>query len=346
VPAYAAVDQAVRQARKSGGDGAGRLVNAILRNLLRRGDPGPEDLSGASAAALARRFSHPEFLVARWLARFGRDRTLAILEADNAPSGLDLMANPRRTDRETLTAALAVEGVVTEPALLSPLGLTVRSGNPLRSPLLTAGHFSVQDVGGQALALLLPAGDLLIDLAAAPGGKSFAAVSLGRARRVVALDRSASRLRRLAEARRRLGIGEVFPVAGDILRAPLPEDRFDRVLFDAPCSGTGTLRKNPEIRLRLAEEAIERLSRRQEEGLAAAAALLAPGGFLLYSTCSLEEEENERVVARVIARFPELTLAPIEAPAAFQPFVDGARFRVLPDATHDGFTAPLIRRLR
>ena len=116
------------------------------------------------------------------------------------------------------------------------------------------------------------------------------------------------------------------------------------MLYDAPCSGTGTLRKNPEIRLRLAEEAIERLARAQEAGLAAAAGLLAPGGFLLYSTCSLEEEENERVVARVIARTADLTTSPIEAGEAFLPYVEGARFRVLPDATHDGFTAHLLRR--
>lgn len=353
VPAYAAVDQAVRQARQSGGDGAGRLVNAILRNILRRAEsdggspaeaPAPGVPGPSGAAALALRFSHPEFLVARWLARFGPERTLSILAADNAPSGLDLMANPRRTSRDALSAALSAEGVVAEASALSPLGLVVRSGNPLRSPLLAAGHFSVQDIAAQALVLLLPAGRVLVDLAAAPGGKSFAAVSFGRAERVVALDRSPARLERLCEARARLGIPEVTPLAGDVLRPPLAAGRFDRVLFDAPCSGTGTLRKNPEIRIRLAAEAIERLSRAQEEGLAAAALLLAPGGFLLYATCSLEEEENERVVARVLARLPELEPVPIDVTENLAPYVAGARFRILPDATHDGFTAHLLRR--
>lgn len=297
-----------------------------------------------SAPALALRFSHPEFLVARWLARFGPERTLSILAADNAPSGVDLMANPRRTSREALAAALSAEGIVAEESALSPLGLVVRSGNPLRSPLLAAGHFSVQDVAAQALVLLLPAGGTLIDMAAAPGGKSFAAVSTGRADRVIALDRSPARLERLCEARTRLGIPEVLPVAGNVLRPPLPSGRFDRVLFDAPCSGTGTLRKNPEIRIRLAAEAIERLSRAQEEGLAAAATLLAPGGFLLYATCSLEEEENERVVARVLSRMPELEPAAIAVTETLAPYVAGPRFRILPDAAHDGFTAHLLRR--
>jgi 16S rRNA (cytosine967-C5)-methyltransferase len=344
VPEYAAVDQAVRQARASGGEGAARLVNGILRSLLRRGAPAPIDAASADASALAAAFSHPEFLVARWLERFGRERTVAILAADNAPSGVDLMTNPRKTDRASLEAALAAEGVSSEPSPLSPLALVVRSGNALLSPLFARGHFAVQDAAGQALPLLLPPGEVLVDVAAAPGGKAFAAVALGRARRVVALDRSPSRLRLLVETRARLGFPEVAPAAGEAARPPLPDRSFHRVLFDAPCSGTGTLRKNPEIRLRIRPAAIERLARTQEEGLAGAAALLAPGGYLLYSTCSLEEEENERVVAAVMERDAGLELAPIEAPEGLAPYVEGSRVRIFPDADVDGFTAHLLRR--
>jgi 16S rRNA (cytosine967-C5)-methyltransferase len=345
VPEYAAVDQAVRQARRSGGEGAARLVNAILRNVLRTpaaSAPAAEDTS--SPADLARRYSHPEFLVRRWLERFGRPAAVSILEADNAPSGVDLLVNPRRSDRDGLARALAAEGIETMPASMTPLGLTVRSGNALASPLFAAGHFSVQDAAGQALPLLFPPGETLIDLAAAPGGKSFAAVSLGRVRRAIALDRSPGRLELLLETRRRLGILEVLPAAGDVLAPPLAVRESERVLFDAPCSGTGTLRKNPEIRYRLTPDAVERLARAQERGLASAASLLAPGGFLLYSTCSLEEEENERVVARVLAGDSGLEPAPIEAPPELSAFVSGAMFRVLPDASRDGFTAHLLRR--
>src|SRR5207245_2941845 len=159
--------------------------------------------------------------------------------------------------------------------------------------------FSVQDIGSQLLALLLPPGDLLIDLAAAPGGKSFAALAVGRAHRVVSLDVSAGRLSRLVGNRERLGMRQAFPVAADVLAPPFSEAQFDRALFDAPCSGTGTLRKNPEIRYRITPQAIERLSRAQERGLQEAARLLAPGGYLLYATCSLELEENERVVEQI-----------------------------------------------
>jgi 16S rRNA (cytosine967-C5)-methyltransferase len=254
------------------------------------------------------------------------------------------MVNPRRTGREELAGALRKEGVETEDSPLSPLALIVLSGNPLRSPLFAEGHFAVQDAASQALPLLLPPGETLVDLAAAPGGKSFAAVALGRARRVVALDRSPARLLRVREARTRLQIAEVAPAAGDVLVPPLPAGRFDRVLFDAPCSGTGTLRKNPEIRYRVTAEAIERLSRAQEQGLLAAAALLAPGGYALYSTCSLEEEENERVVERVLAFDAQLERATIGAPDGLRPFVEGDRFRLMPGPSNDGFTAHLLRR--
>jgi 16S rRNA (cytosine967-C5)-methyltransferase len=350
VPAYAAVDEAVAHAKASGGAGAAGLVNAILRTLLRKP---PRDLplppkgrgEGATGAtALALRFSHPEFLVQRWLARFGETVTLQILEADNSPSGVDLLTNTRRTDRDSLAAALLAEGVSTSPSTLSPLALTVLDGNPFRSPLFAVGHFSVQDAGSQALPLLLPPGDTLVDLAAAPGGKSFSAVLHGRARSAVALDRSVDRLSLLVENRARLGIFEVLPAAGDILAAPLPPRGSERVLYDAPCSGTGTLRKNPEIRYRVTAEAIERLARAQEAGLSAAADLLAPGGVLLYSTCSLEEEENERVVERVLARRPEIEPAAMAVSGGLAAFVAGNRFRLLPASANDGFTAHLLRR--
>ena len=343
VPAYAAVDEAVAHAKARGGSGAAGLVNAVLRNLLRQ--PPPPSGEGTGATALALLYSHPEFLVRRWLDCFGEETTRRILEADNAHSGLDLMTNTRRTDRARLAAALEADGISTEPSLLSPLALTVLAGNPLRSRLFAAGHFTVQDAASQALPLLLPPGETLVDLAAAPGGKSFSAVLHGRARRAFALDRSVARLNLLRENRVRLGIFEVVPAAGDVLAAPLPPGGFERVLFDAPCSGTGTLRKNPEIRYRVTPESIARLARAQEEGLAAAADLLAPGGFLLYSTCSLEEEENEGVVARVLARRPEIEPAAIAVSGELAPCVSGNRFRILPAGANDGFTAHLLHRV-
>lgn len=254
------------------------------------------------------------------------------------------MANSRRGSREELAEALRAEGIQTEPSPLSPLGLTVHAGNPLRSPLFSAGLFTVQDVVSQALPLLLPQGDTLVDLSAAPGGKSFSALLLGRARRSIALDRSLPRLAMLEENRARLGLPEVLPAAADVAAPPLSAGRFDRVLYDAPCSGTGTLRKGPEIRYRITPDSIERLASTQAAGLAAAAGLLSAGGYLLYATCSLEAEENEGVVARVLSEDPRLELALPEPPEALAACVSNAVFRVFPDRRADGFTAHLLRR--
>ncbi len=209
----------------------------------------------------------------------GTETTRRILAADNAPSRLDLLTNPRRTNREALRSALASEGVETELSPLAPLALTVLKGNPLRSGLLAAGHFSVQDVGAQLLPLLLPEGELLVDLAAAPGGKSLSAIAHGRARWTAAVDRSRRRLERVTENARRLGVPEVRALAGDIGALPLSEGRFERVLLDAPCSGTGTLRKNPEIRYRVTAEAIDRIARSRRKRSSPPRACSLPGGI-------------------------------------------------------------------
>jgi 16S rRNA (cytosine967-C5)-methyltransferase len=368
IPPYAAVHEAVEQARASGGEGAARLVNGILRGILLLPAPAPpqpdplppggergnrglplragegRDDERPTARDLARFYSHPPFLVERWFERFGPVATRRILGADNTAPLLDLLTDPRQGSREDLSAALLSEGIATEHSALSPLALTVLSGNPLRSQAFAAGRFSVQDVGSLVLPLLLPVGDWLVDLAAAPGGKSLSAVLHGRARRTVAVDRSIARLGRVVENLRRLHLPAIRPVAGEFSAVPLPGGRWDRVLLDAPCSGTGTLRKNPEIRYRLGEAAIERISGLQQEALSAALELLSPGGLLLYATCSLEAEENERVVERVLARSPGFSPAAIDPPAELGRFVEGSRFRIFPDSRADGFTAHLIRR--
>jgi 16S rRNA (cytosine967-C5)-methyltransferase len=346
VPDFAAVDQAVTQAKSRGGPGAARLVNAVLRRLAAHRPRADGARAGASDAALALAFSHPEFLVRRWRERLGEEAALRVLTADNVASPLDLLANPRKTTRERLARDLEGEGIGTEESPLSPLGLTVRSGNPVRSPRLAAGEFTIQDLGSQVLPLLMPPGELLVDLAAAPGGKSFSALAHGTARRTVAMDRSASRLAQLAGNARRLGMREAAPVVADFASPPLAAARYDRVLLDAPCSGTGTLRKNPEIRWRISPEAIARLAESQVAACLAAARLLCPGGLLLYSTCSLEREENEDVVARVVAEDPGLRVTRIPAPAPLGRFLEGFLFRMLPDAAHDGFTAHLLERTR
>jgi 16S rRNA (cytosine967-C5)-methyltransferase len=225
----------------------------------------------------------------------------------------------------------------------------VTEGNAAAHPLVSGGALAVVDVAAQALAALLPETRIAVDLTAAPGGKARALLASGRARRVVALERTASRAARLAAnlaaASRR---DEVLVVRADAGVPPLPRERFDAVLLDAPCSGTGTLRKNPEIRLRLDPGDLAGFAATQHRLLDAALALLAPGGVLLYVTCSLEPEENEHVVDAVLADRQDLVrvrpVLDVSPPLAERTDALGL-VRVLPGATVDGFSAILMTRL-
>ena len=341
VPTRAAVHEAVAMARALSGEGASRLANGVLRSALREPARVPP---GETARDLAEAFSHPLFLVERWIARFGIARTRSILSADDERSRLHLLCDGRRSRREDVAAELEEQGVETAPLAVAENGLEVLSGNPLRTAAFEKGAFYVADGGSQALPSLLPPGDLLLDLAAAPGGKTAAALFSERFSRTISADASLDRLGFLAENRARLDLSRARPVAADVRFPPFPERRFDRVLLDAPCSGTGTLRKNPEIRYRLTPAAIDALAAAELRMLRSAAALVAPGGYLLYSTCSLEEEENERVAASLTAADPSIVLVPIDPPEALRSRVSGAVFRLYPDEGTDGFTAHLFRR--
>lgn len=341
VPTRAAVHEAVAMARALAGEGASRLVNGVMRSALR--EPAPP-LPQGTPGELAVAFSHPAFLVERWAARFGIERTRSILSADGERGRLHLLCDARRFPREEVARRLAGEGVETAPLALAENGLAVVSGNPLRTAAFGEGAFYVADGGSQALPGLLPPGDLLLDLAAAPGGKTASAIFSGRFAGAVSADVSLDRLGFLVENRSRLDLAAARPVAADVLSPPFPARRFDRVLLDAPCSGTGTLRKNPEIRYRVTPAAIAAMAGEELRLLASAAALVAPGGYLLYSTCSLEEEENEQVAAGLAAADPAMRLAPIDPPEALRGNVAGAVFRLFPDEGTDGFTAHLFRR--
>ncbi|MGE5344947.1 MAG: hypothetical protein ACM3JH_03240, partial [Acidithiobacillales bacterium] len=225
------------------------------------------------------------------------------------------------------------------------------SGEAARHPLVRSGALAVVDVAAQAMVEALPPAGLVVDMAAAPGGKSRTLLARGIARRVVALEKAASRAARLAAGLRAAGRrGEVLVVRADAACPPLPPDRFESVLLDAPCSGTGTLRKNPEIRLRLLAGDLSRSAAVQRGLLVAGLQLLAPGGTLAYVTCSLEPEENEQLVEAVLAEGPEFKLVrpdPARLPSPAAPFLRASGLlRVPPGPTNDGFSLLLLRRLR
>jgi 16S rRNA (cytosine967-C5)-methyltransferase len=352
VPAHAAVGESVAAIRAFEPKAAG-LVNAVLRRIANReGRPGDVRLPpGADPLArLALETSHPEWLVRRWVAALGEPAARVALEADDVDAPSDLLADPRAGSVDEIVAALATGGVKAERSPWAPLALTVTEGNAAAHPLVSSGALAVVDVAAQAMAALLPRADVAVDLTAAPGGKTRVLLASGRARRVVALERTASRAARLAANLAAAGRREeVVVVRADAATPPLPRERFDSVLLDAPCSGTGTLRKNPEIRLRLAPGDLAGFARTQRRLLDAALPLLAPGGALLYVTCSLEPEENEGVVDAVLAdRAGYARARPIVevSPPLVERTDASGLVRVAPGPTQDGFSAILVTRLR
>ena len=311
VPAHAAVDTSVSLAREEGGPRAGGFVNAVLRRL----GTGPEPMAPVAnadgglsdAEALARRHSHPLWLVERWLGRFGPEETSRLLEwNDRRPR---LILQPARRSSADLEQLWSSAGIAVEPAAYGA-GLVTDRRRPEELPGYADGAFMVQDPAQALLAWYadLPAGATVYDAAASPGGKTLA---LGReARLVVAGDVSRHRVERLTHTLRRAGCGREHPIVADARRPPVRS--VGAVLLDAPCLGTGTFARHPDARMRVTPEALERLTGIQAGLLDSLSDVVAPGGLLIYATCSLEPEENERQVDRFLARHPEFLREPSE----------------------------------
>lgn len=340
VPSYAAVSQTVELARAAGAPRAAGLVNAVLQALLRAAPLAPPDPARADAAALAEWGSHPLWLVERWLARWGPVATAALLEANNTRP--ELYLTPVGVEPEEARRRLAERGIESEarPGFPDSLRVLPPAG---AAEALAAVPGVVQDPASAAVVRYadVPEGARVLDLCAAPGGK---AAALGaRAGYLVAADLSLHRMRRVRENLLRVESANTSLVVADA-RTP-PFRPMDAVLIDAPCTGTGTFRRHPDGRWRISPADVDALARLQAEILDGAATCVARGGLLVYSTCSLEPEENEAQVERFLDDHPEFALEP---PATS---IDPALLRdgvlvVLPQrsGTDGAFAARLRRR--
>jgi 16S rRNA (cytosine967-C5)-methyltransferase len=350
IPAHAAVHEAVEQAHQLTHRGGASFVNGVLRAIARA--PRLEEWPVAEVdplRKLAVETSHPDFLVRRWVERFGRARALALLDANNRGRPLQVLAFRDRGGRELLAEALIDEGLEVEPSFLCPLALTVRRGNPMATAAFARGDLYVQDEASQAAALVPPPapGERVLDAAAAPGGKTFALVAWEPTVQPVLADLSLQRARSVAENLRRLR--RALPLAVADAAAPPFVGRFDRVVLDLPCSGTGTLRRHPELKWRISESEIGRLSSQGLRMLDGVASLVAPAGLLVAITCSLEAEENEDVVSRFLAArsdFSPLPLSGALAPPLAGAITGPGAWRVLTAGDHDGFSVNVLARAR
>ena len=308
IPDHAAVSESVALAHEFGHRGTAGLVNAVLRRAAESGGsvPRPRD-DGDPAARLAVEWSHPEWLVRRWLGRYGSDRTVALLKIDNEPAPLTLRSNLLRTTRVGLIGGLASDGARAEAGRLFPEAVICRRTPPVRSlAAYESGLFSVQDESAMSAARAVAPrpGWLVLDACAGVGGKATHLAELMEDRgRVIAVDIFEHKLRLLAGAARRLGLASIETRRLDAreLAGSGLERAADAVLVDAPCSGLGVLRRRPDLRWRITPADIDALAGLQRELLAAAAACVRPGGILVYATCTLEPEENEGVVEGFLA---------------------------------------------
>lgn len=299
VAPYAVVDEAVTLAKQAGFTGFTGLVNAVLRGFMRKREalvlPGPED----PAACLATTLSHPAWLAERWLNRLGPAEALALAMADNRPAAVVLRVNTLRITCAGLVERLLAAGIKAEPCCLAPEGILLAAPRGIEDlPGYDEGLFLAQDEGAiLAGHVVAPGGgETIVDLCAAPGGKTthLAALSNDRAR-IIALDNHGHKVKLIEENCRRLGVVSVTAIMADARQFHL-EEQVDAVLLDAPCSGTGVLRRRVDLRWRRKHEDLPELVALQRELLRQAGGLVKPGGRLVYVTCSLEPEENEEQV--------------------------------------------------
>jgi 16S rRNA (cytosine967-C5)-methyltransferase len=353
VPASAAVNDAVQMTKKAGKTSAAPFVNALLRRASRERDrlPLPPRAIGDAAGEadyLEQTLSHPRWLVERWRTRYGFEAAEAWCRFDNEPARLSLRANRLRIARDELGRALRQEGVDTEPAPFAPDGLIVTRGNPLLSPLASQGLFVVQDEASQIVGEVAAArpGERILDACAAPGGKTLAmAAAMGNAGILVAADVRARRVRLLADTIGAAGAACARVVQANAAQALPFADIFDCVLVDAPCTGLGTLRRDPDIKWRRAPDDFDAVTELQLRILTTAAAAVRPGGRIVYATCSSEPDENEAVIARFLESQPGFRPAPLHFAPAPHLINSAGHLRTLPfrDRLEAFFAAAVVK---
>ncbi len=362
VPQHAAIDESVELVKRARKSSAAGMVNAVLRRATTEAKVAGAELEKLIPAGTAAEdrlgilYSHPTWLVTRWIAAFGRERTTALLEANNRAAPLTCAVLEENGGKK-VAESLRKSGFEVEPGRWLRGALQISGGNPASSEAYRLGQINFQDEASQMVAHLVGARDsqTILDACAAPGGKAILlARAAGPRGCVIAGDIHKHRLRIIQQQLTRTGTTNVGLVVLDATQ-PLPFSRqFDCVLIDAPCSGTGTLARNPEIRWRLKPSDLNDAHRSQVAMLRNAWAAAGNSGRVIYSTCSLEPEENESVVDEALAEAPGWHVAPGQAalaphlgdPAMADTFfaADGFFRTFPPEQGTDGFFAAALAR--
>ncbi|MGE5401878.1 MAG: 16S rRNA (cytosine(967)-C(5))-methyltransferase RsmB [Ignavibacteriales bacterium] len=311
IPDYAAVNEAVEFIKRLQGQKPADLINAILRNIIRNKEslrfPDPEE---DLAAYLSTYYSHPLWMVKRWLARFGREKTEALLMANNERPGLTIRVNTLKTSVPEFNNLLDSVGLGYTPGKFLPEFIKLKTlSNITDWEYFGKGYFSIQDesTGLPCRLLDVKPGMRVLDLCAAPGGKTaYIASLMNNQGEIVALDKYESRLKVLNRNMSRMGIANVKAVEEDALK--FEDGKFDRIILDAPCSGLGTLSKKPDIKWKRDINDIRNLTILQYELLEKAASMVKDGGAIVYSTCTIEPDENYDIISRFLQNHADFRL--------------------------------------
>jgi len=330
IPAHAAVHEAVEIAKRLGFGPQAGFVNAVLRGYLREFDETKKILAGLKNSDPAVGFSHPQWLVEKWRKRFGDEKLRQLLGWNNTPPKTYARVNTLKIDAGKLLEKWREENVeydfVRRDWLEENLVFELKSHPPLNSlQSFRDGWFYIQDPGTllAPIELAPKSGETILDLCAAPGGKTtFIAQQMKDEGEIVACDVSDERLKLIQENCQRLGIASVETTQNSKLKAQ--NLKFDRILIDAPCSNSGVMRRRVDLRWRISPEEISRLRQMQLDLLKLAAMKLKSGGVLIYSTCSLEPEENSEVIREFLREHPQLKLESERELLPFADAVDGA----------------------
>lgn len=314
VPAHAAVDEAVRIAKKRGHAGIGGLVNGVLRGLLREGfeSPLPDTLSTSERISLEQ--SHPLWLVERWIEEYGAQLTEEICTANNEHPHASARVNRLRFSRDQVMSGMTDAGMEVSTSPLANAGIIVmKAGNLVHSDWFQQGFISIQDESSMLVAAVADPkpGMIVLDCCAAPGGKTaHLAEIMNNEGKVIANDVHPHKEALIKQQAERLELTSVQTMTGDALELPerIAPQSCDVVLLDAPCSGLGVIRRKPEIKWNKSAEDITSLSILQTQLLRKVQSLVKPGGVLVYSTCTIASEENENTIRQFIKEYPEFTL--------------------------------------
>ncbi|WP_413301377.1 16S rRNA (cytosine(967)-C(5))-methyltransferase RsmB [Bacillus sp. 1P10SD] len=353
IPDRAAIYEAVDIAKKRGHKGIASLVNGVLRSIQRKGLPSLNEISDPNKR-LAMETSHPEWLVTRWVNQFGFDKTKEMCEINLIAPMQTARVNLTKISRDECVALLEEDGFQIEKSPIIPEAIRCLKGNLASTISFKYGMFTIQDESSMLATYALGAekNEFVLDACAAPGGKStHIAEKMNNTGEVISVDLHQHKVRLINDNARRLGLENIKTSVSDSrhLQDKFKNVLFDRILLDAPCSGLGVMRRKPDMKYTKTEKDLERLSIIQQDLLKSVSPLLKKGGILVYSTCTVDKEENENTVMKFLENNPDfepdLTFKN-RMPEAVQPFITGYDLQVFPqDFGSDGFYIAVLKKV-